>query len=83
MLAAVMDTVTMSAETPGRIATADLLKTYRDATGDDRAPIERIRAHLHMLGLKSGAKLGGGNKRGWSYDFDTLRRRAQELGLEE
>lgn len=83
VLAAVVDASSKNGQTPGRVATADLLEAYRRDTGDDRAPIERIRPHLHALGLKSGAKLEGGNKRGWSYDPAALKRRTKELGLEE
>ncbi len=83
VLAAVVDAVAKNSQTPGRVATADLLQTYREATGDDRAPIKRISSHLHALGLKPGAKLEGGSKRGWSYDPAALKRRTQELGLEE
>ncbi len=83
VLAAVVDAASKNGQTPGRVATADLLEAYRRDTGDDRAPIERIRHHLHTLGLKSGAKLEGGNKRGWSYDPAALKRKTQELELEE
>ena len=83
VLAAVVDAVAKNSQTPGRVATKALLDAYREATGDERASIKAFSHHLHALGLKPGAKLEGGNKRGWSYDPAALKRREQELGLEE
>ena len=83
VVGAVMDAISLNGHIPGRIATADLLTSYRAITGDAHASIKAINQRLHSLGLKSGVKLDGGNKRGWSYDSGKLNSKMRDLGLEE
>ena len=83
VVGAVMDTIALNRHTLDRIATEDLLTSYRAITGDTHASIKAINQRLHSLGLKSGVKLDGGNKRGWRYDPGTLNRKVKDLGLED